>query len=164
MFSYFLIKLPRFQNLSVGDIFTDKPKNREKLLIKPLIHWWDYRLRRPVWKFQIESRKLPKFSMLIKATSWEQDFFDLKLIDPYASLWCARFLSNWLGFWSIPLSRSSSFLLTYNIFWSISSWVFKIENIGFSKNLSSREWKTSKGRLLTQNFQHNFTFMTSVQD
>ena len=29
----------RFYNLSVGDIFTDKPQNREKLLIKPKIHW-----------------------------------------------------------------------------------------------------------------------------
>ena len=35
--SHFLIKLPRFYNLSVGDIFTDKPKNQEKLLIQPKI-------------------------------------------------------------------------------------------------------------------------------
>ena len=35
--SHFLIKLPRFHNLSVGDIFTDKRKNQEKLLIQPKI-------------------------------------------------------------------------------------------------------------------------------
>ena len=35
---HILIKLPRFHNLSVGDIFTDKPQNREKLLIKPKIY------------------------------------------------------------------------------------------------------------------------------
>ena len=35
MLSYSLIKLFHFHNLSVGDFFTDKPQNREKLLIKP---------------------------------------------------------------------------------------------------------------------------------
>ena len=34
MSSYSLIKLPRCHTLSVGDIFTDKPQNRETLLIK----------------------------------------------------------------------------------------------------------------------------------
>ena len=38
MYSISLIKLLRFHNLSVGDICTDKPQNREKLLIKPKIH------------------------------------------------------------------------------------------------------------------------------
>ena len=38
MSSYSLIKLPRFHTLSVSDIFTDKPQNRERKLIKPKIH------------------------------------------------------------------------------------------------------------------------------
>ena len=37
MLAYFLIELLCFHNLSVGDIFTDKPQNLEKLLIKPKI-------------------------------------------------------------------------------------------------------------------------------
>ena len=36
--SYSLIKLLRFHNLSVGDIFTDEPQNREKLIKKPKNH------------------------------------------------------------------------------------------------------------------------------
>ena len=40
-----MIKLPRCHNLSVGDIFTDQPQNREKLLIKPKIHSEDIRYR-----------------------------------------------------------------------------------------------------------------------
>ena len=35
MLSYSLMKLLRFDNLSVGELFTDKPQNREKLLMKP---------------------------------------------------------------------------------------------------------------------------------
>ena len=38
MLSYSMIKLIRCHKLSVGDIFTDKPQNREKLLMKPKIH------------------------------------------------------------------------------------------------------------------------------
>ena len=38
MLSYSLIKLLRSHNLSLGEIFTDKPENREKLLINSEIH------------------------------------------------------------------------------------------------------------------------------
>ena len=50
MLSYSMIKLIRCHKLSVGDIFTDKPQNREKLLMKPKIHWQDNRYRFFDWK------------------------------------------------------------------------------------------------------------------